>query len=158
VRTLTVGGRKMIVASRTGDGPLVCVTLTHPELAETLYVVNDIQSCVRDGNTFVAYPFRITFPDAREDAMPTATIEIDNVDRAIGEAVLALSSKPDVTVEVVRVSDVLSVEQGPWTMQLIACTITRLVVSGQLGMPSILSEPYPGGTYDPATFPQLFNA
>lgn len=158
MRTLTAGGRRMVVASRTADGPLVCVTLTHPDLAEPIYVVNDIQPCTRDGHDFVALPFRVKFPDEREDALPTMTLEIDNVDPAIGQAVLALVGKPKVTVEVIRVSDKLSVERGPFSFRLESATITRLVVKGLLGMPPILMEPYPGDTYNPANCPQLFEA
>ena len=158
MRTLTVDGRKMIVASRTADGPLVCITLDHPDLAEPIYVVNDIQPVTRSGNEFLALPFRFKMPDEREDSLPEATIEIDNVDPSIGQAVLGLSSRPTVTVEIVRVLDRVTVEQGPWTFSLISATITRLVVSGRLGMPAILNEPYPGNTYNPTTFPQLFDA
>lgn len=158
MRTLSVGGRRMIVASRTGDGPLVCVTLTHPDLPAPIYVVNDIQPCTRSGHDFLALPFRVRFPDEREDSLPTMSLEIDNVDPAIGQAVLALNGKPKVTVEVVRIDDKLTVERGPFTMRLESATITRLVISGALGMPPILMEPYPGDTYNPANCPQLFDA
>jgi hypothetical protein len=157
VRGLSTDGKKMAAASRTGDGPLVCVTITHPDLAEPIYVINDIKPVTRDGHDFLALPFRITLPDERKDQLPEATLELDNVERSVGQAILALATKPSITVEIVRIKSKVTVEQGPWSMKLVSCTINRLVIQGRLGMPGILTEPYPGNTYNPATFPQLFD-
>ena len=137
--------------------PLICITLNHTSLSAPIYVVNDLVPCTRDGHDFAALPFRMVWPNARADALPTATIELDNVDRSIGLAVLGLPSRPSVTVEVVRIKDKLSIERGPFTFKLVSASITRLVVSGQLAMPAWMMEPYPGNTYNPASHPQLFD-
>ncbi len=108
-----------------------------------------------DGEPFIHFPFRVTLPDDTEEAV-RATLEIDNVDRQIVQAVRSISSPPTVTLEVVLASTPDVVEAGPFVFELQGARYDAAVVRGELAFEPILDLAVPGDVMSPGLFPGLF--
>jgi hypothetical protein len=146
-----------LFASQTGEAFIVLLTLSHPTLANPIRVCSDGQALISNGNTYVAFPFRISLPAEAEGAPPTTELEIDNVDRSIVKAVREATGEPiQISMSVVLASSPNTIEAGPFDFTLRNVEYDASVVRGQLQYEDILNEPYPGDTMTPSRFPGLF--
>ena len=143
-------------AQETDEVWLVLVTIDHADLSQPIRVVNNTEDVTSGGDTYVAFPFDITLPDAREDAPPRARLVIDNVSREIAEAIRTISSAPSVTLEVIRAADPDTIEISWPFFKLRNVKWDVGKVSGDLTLEDFTSEPYPAGIFSPASFPGLF--
>ena len=156
MRTLTQTTREAVFASQTGEAFLALVTLDHPELASPVRVSSDSTDTPSRGETFVAFPFRITLPEDSAERPPRARLKIDNVDRTIVKKLRAISSAPTVLIEIVRGDDPDTVEASFPDFKLRDAGYDVLEVEGDLDLEDFISEPYPAFIFSPAHFPALF--
>jgi len=143
-------------AAETAEVWLKLLTITHPSLAQPIRVVNDTQDLVSRGETHVAYPFEIDLPMQSAEEMAEVQLSIDNVDRAIGDALGAMDGPATVSIEVVLASSPDVVEAGPFVMIMRDVEVTAAVVTATLAFEDILSEPFPAETFSPARYPGVF--
>jgi hypothetical protein len=155
-RLLTATARAALAAQETGEVFLQLVTITHEDLASTLYFVNNTVDIVSRGNTYLGWPFQITLPDEREDTMPTVQLVIDNVDRRIMEGIRLLPSAPALRLEVILASDPDTLEAGPFNFTVRGVEYDALVIQATLAPEDLLNEPAIAYTFAPKDFPGLF--
>lgn len=111
---------------------------------------------VSRGNDYVFVPYNIVLPDDRADQIGIATIEIDNVDRSICQAIRNIGNTPaGVLIEIVT-SVTPNVVEGSFAMVLRDVTYDAMTVSGRLGFEEILTEAFPPDQVTPATLPGVF--
>lgn len=110
-RYVSQADRNAIEASSGEDQPLLFLTITHADLEDPVRIVNDIGTVngkpaewVFGGETFIAFPFSAELL-TDTDAPPRGQLEVANVDRAIGEAILAISGPPSVEIVAVLPSE-----------------------------------------------------
>lgn len=134
---------------------LVIVTIEHDDLAAPIRVVNNTEDITSGGDTYTAFPFDITLPDAREDAPPRARLVIDNVSREITQAIRSISNAATVTLGVIQASnpDVVDPEWPFFKLTNVKWDVGQ--VSGDLTLEDFTSEPFPAGIFSPASFPGL---
>ena len=144
------------LAQETGEVYVVLVEIDHADLVTPIRAARSNANVLHNGNTYHGMWFETDLPDDLEEQLPEITLVIQNVDRAVVEAVRTVSSAPTVTVKVVLASDPDTVEAGPWVMTLRQAAYNALTVSGSVLGPDILTEPYPGDAMTPANFPGLF--
>lgn len=144
-------------AQNSGEAIIVLIEIDHPEMPEALRVTSDNVDTISNGDTFIAYPFRITLPDAPEDGKsPRAAVEIDNVTREILDTLRLTSSSPYFDLRVVRASapDVI---EGRWPgFRLAQVPYTAETVRGELTLDDIYLLEFPAHDYLPIWFPALF--
>lgn len=155
-RSITVTARQAVHAAETGEAFLVLLTIDHADLAAPIRVSSDGVDTVSRGETFAAFPFRLTLPEDSDDRPPRARLQIDNVDRQIVQALRQVSGPPSVLMEIVLASDPETVEAAFPDFTLQSAQYDALVVSGELGLESFLREPFPAQRFTPAGFPGLF--
>lgn len=143
-------------AQSTDEVWLVLVTIEHDDLSAPIRVVNNTEDVTSGGDTYTAFPFDITLPDAREDAPPRARLAIDNVSREIAQAIRSISSAATVTLEVIRAADPDTIEISWPFFKLTNVKWDVAQVSGDLTLEDFTSEPFPAGIFSPAGFPGLF--
>lgn len=153
---LSLQGLQAVLAQETPEVFLSCLTLTHPNLAVPIRVVNNTQDLVRAAGTFTAYPFEITFPSQEEDRLPQPRLRIDNVDRGILVALRALRGPVTVTLDAVMASSPNTVEAGPFVFSLRGAPYDANAIEGVLGFEDVLNEPFPKDTFTPQLFPGMF--
>ena len=137
------------------DLPWVLLKIDHADLSTPIRLVNNKVEIISNGETFNAFPFRISLPDNLEDAPPRAQLRIDNVSREIGEAIRSISTPADVTIQVVRQDDPDTIEASWPAMRLTNARYDALTVRGDLEFEDLTREPYPAHTFSPAEFPGL---
>jgi hypothetical protein len=153
---LSAAALQAVLAQQTGEVFLACLTITHPELATPIRIVNDRQNLMRAAGTYIAFPFECPMPDSDDQKLPQVEIRIDNVDRSITSALRGLAGKPTVTLEIVLADSPDTVEAGPFPFSLFDATYSALVVQGRLAFEDMLNEPFPKDSFTPSLFPGLF--
>jgi hypothetical protein len=104
MRTLGNNFRTTIESSNSSEVVLLFVTVTHPTLESPIYLNSDIKDYVLNGNTYLGAALTISLL-SDQIAAPQAKVSIPNVDRSIGQAVLALTTSPQIKLELYARSD-----------------------------------------------------
>jgi hypothetical protein len=144
-------------ATSSGDPPIVLAELTHSGLTTPVRVVNDTQSIVSNGATFIALAFAVVLPDEQEGTLPRAQLAIDNVGRELMQWLDTSNGGQGAQVRLMQVRrsapDTIEYEI---TLDLASLRATSKVVSAELGFESFLDRPAVLTRYDPAAAPGLF--
>ena len=138
--------------SPESDLYLVLLDIDHPDLAQTISVVNNTEDVTSNGTTYIAFPFEIALPESPENSPPRAELSISNVSREIGQAIRQVGSPPTGTITVIRQQTPDVIEAQHVGMTLTGVSYYAQQVSGQLVREALVTEPYPAMTYSPAEF------
>lgn len=154
--TLSTEMKAALFQQETDEVFLTLLTLSHEDLAATIYLVDNTENITSNGIVFTAFPFRFTLPMNDPKQPPRATIEIDNIDRQIVTAIRMIQEPPTVSLEIIRAvaPDVIEVSLTDFVMTDVR--YNALTVSGTLSYENFLQEPYPGDDFVPSTFPGIF--
>lgn len=153
------------MAQETGEAWLLLLTIDHATLAEPIRVAANHANVTSRGDVYVGYPFSIDLPDDAPNEMPRVRLEIDNVGvpdeadpgaRRVSDYLRAIDSPFTATIEVVLASQPDIVEAGPFAMTCAKAEYDAGTVSGDLIFEDVLNEPYPAGSFVPASHPGLF--
>ena len=143
-------------SQETDEVWLILLTLSHPDLTDDIRVVHNPETITSRGQDYIGFAFDLTLPSDTEDRAPVAELRIDNVSLEIAQAVRSISSAPTVTIEIIRAADPNTVEISLTGFTLRNVRWDALAVSGSLALDDISIEPYPAGSFTPASFPGLF--
>lgn len=155
-RALSTTAKAGIYAQQTDQVYIVLLTIDQEDLDEPIRLANNYANVTSNGETYVGFPFTITLPNDSDENVPHAQLTIDNVDRAIVNAVRTMTTGAVVTVSVVLASSPNTVEVGPFVMTLRNVSWNATTVSGTLQSEDLINEPFPGEFMTPNTFPGLF--
>jgi len=157
--------RSAVYGQATDEALLILIKIDHEDFVglslDPLRFTSDgvdTESDV-DGETktYTAYPFQIVLPSNVEAGITRGSIVIDNIDRSIVSAIRQISSEPcEVSIWVVLASTPDTAEAEFTGFRFTNITYNDLTVSGEITIESFLSEPFPGDTFLPSTFPGLF--
>ena len=156
-REVSTEFREGLYAQTTDEVFLLLVEIESTEIKEGIVrFVNNPVDIVSNGETYYASAFRCVLPDEKEDSPPRATIEIDNVDRRIGLAIRGMQDRPRFTFKIVRASapDDIEIEFNEFVLD--SATIDKLVLTGTIGVSSVLNQTFPKDSYTPSLFPGMF--
>lgn len=92
-RTISTAFRRSAEARESGDVFLEFIRITHDALSEPIRCVNDIVDFMYGGELYVGCPFSLSLL-TDTDQPPRAQLSVQNVDRRIGEAILAIDTPP----------------------------------------------------------------
>lgn len=143
-------------AQNTGEVFLALLTMTHESLDTPLYFVNDLVNLTSNSIEYVSWPFDLPFPEVGGDTLPSLTLTIDNVDRAIWTAIKDITTPIDVTLSYVIKSNPDQIEGGPLYLRMLNVEVGITTISGSLNFEDLLNSPYPSESYVPSTSPGLF--
>lgn len=155
---VSLAAMQAMFAPETEQVFLACLTISHPDMATPIRVVNDKQDLVRSAGTFIGYPFDAPLPNSQDDQLPQVQIRIDNVDPTILNQLRALDRDDDITVtlEIVMASSPDTVEAGPFDFTLKDTSFDVASITGTLAYEDILNEVFPKDTFTPTNAPGLF--
>lgn len=157
-RNISAEGLRELFAQHSGSVMLAIATFHHATLPEPIRLVNDTRALEYGDNSYIALPFQLDLPDDVEDKVPNIELKVDNVDRRLVQLLRSVSDPPDVTIEIVRVSDnAVTGELGPLDFSLLDAKIGAQTVTLQIGYAvDILNEPATQHIFNPGTAPALF--
>ena len=140
--------KRAIYADHTERVFIMLLEIDHARLIEPQRLTTDGQDTVHDGKTFLSVPFKVTLPDDRERALPTAQITLPNLDLTIIELIRKIDSPADVWMVLVLDSDPDAIERGPWKLKLRDVDYDVETVRGNIGPTSLLAEPFPAYVFN----------
>lgn len=165
-RTVSLTLRQAINAQQSGEVAFLLLTITHPDIDETLRFSGDpttrlsidplLYGTVSRGNTFYFVPFSTVLPDDKDESPPQAQLTLDNVNRDTIALLRSTDTPASVTMELVLVTNPDTVEVIYPVLDLVAATYTAQSVTMTLQIEPLMTEPFPAGIFDPASFPALF--
>ena len=140
----------------TDDGLVELITISSPELAIDIRVVNDKADMDSRGDTFTRSAFNLILPSDDPDSPSNAQVTIDNTTREIGQAIRQMQGAATVLIETVKFSDPDTVELS---FPLLTLRNVRWDVgkaTGDILSDDLVTEGYPGHTFNPSTSPGAF--
>ncbi len=158
-REISTSLRRALEEPRSAEYVVILIEITHQTLATPIRVANDVVDYVYLGNTFIGFPFEIELV-SDSARTPRGSLRIQNVDRRISEAVLELTTPPQLSIILFAQSDFEEIEPGGRTRlpptgteptpeyqadHLILGTITidASMVSGEILSFDMSNEPWP---------------
>lgn len=98
MRTVTASALAKLYRSEAGISLPVLIQIDHDDWATPLYLVNNYDDVVYDGQTYTAFPFRFDPADINTDgSIQSGRITISAVDQTITAAIRGLTTPPTVT-------------------------------------------------------------
>ena len=157
MRVVSPSALQAMLARETDKVFLVALKVMHPSMA-TIRVVNNTQVITRTDGVYQPFPFSLNLPAETDDAVPQITVQFDNVDSLITDAIREISGKrPIMEFDVILADTPDVVEAGPFSFSVISATYDVMTVSCTLGFEEdILNQSVPKGNYNPANSPGLF--
>lgn len=166
MRILSLTFRTALFAQESSEVPIFLLTITHPSLAAPIHLTTDpterystaplAYRTVSRSIDFLYAGVDVTIPDEQDKSPPASKLAIANVTRDLIPLARSVSTPPQVKIEVVLASDLDTVEMT-WPaldMSNLQYDANQLVFD--LTMDSLVTEPFPAGTFSPAYFPGLF--
>lgn len=154
----------------TGEFLAIFAVVSHPDLIEPIRAANDVVDYILGGLRYTGVPFEM---EALTDGErpPSGRLRIHNVDRRLGEVVLALKSPPRLRIDIYAGSDWGPKDTGqnarlpigtpvPWYsapgLRLRNVTVDAMAVSGEVVSYDPTSEPWPSVRATRDRLPGLF--
>lgn len=166
MRTLSTAALQAITGQETTEVFVVLVTIDHDFLDDPLRFSTDptelvstsplLYKTVSRGDDYFFVPTEVTLPDDADGTALQAKLKIANVGREQIALLRSVLDPASVTIEVVLASDPDTVQVSLPVLDLVGASWDGEAVELTLTVESMDQEPYPGGNYDPASFPSLF--
>jgi hypothetical protein len=166
MRTVSDVFKKAMFDQETSEIPVLLLTITHPDLPETIRISSDnadlldyeqqLRGTISRLNNYNFLPVSASLPEEGEDASNTIQITVDNVSQELTEPLKSTVTPATVTVEIVLASAPDDVEVSFPDFQLTSADVDAGSVKLSLTVDVMASEPYPADNFTPAAFGGLW--
>lgn len=144
-------------AESSGDALLTLVTISHSTLVTPIRCVLNEEDIDSRTHTFRAYPFEFVPPELTREGMRPGHLRIGNIDGVIVQTLRAVAGggeEPVVTFEFIYASAPDTVERV-WPLLILQNARYDDVVEGDVTLPDLTTEPFPGWSFIPRNNPGL---
>lgn len=165
-RPLSAAFRAALMAEQTSETAAVLLTISHPDLDETIRISTDASTCLSidpllygtmsRGQAYNYIDFAISLPDDADGKPPGMDVQIGNIGHGIVRLVRSTSTPAAVTVEVISVDRPDMVEVELPDFDLVSASYDEDVVTLELAIDALATEPYPCDSFTPSGFGGLF--
>lgn len=166
MRTLALTMRSAMNAENTGEVPVFLVTITHPQLDAPILLSTDPTERISDspltygtrsrGLEYIFLPMSLSLPDEKDEGIPMMQMIIDNVDREMVGILRSTSTPSLARIELMLASAPDVVEIALPELEVVAADYDEGQITLTKRLNGLASEPFPQGSFSPATFPGLF--
>jgi hypothetical protein len=154
-RVVTTAFWESLSFSAADEDFVVLATISHILISPAIRIACDTVDIVSNGNTFVGFPFEFVLPTDSE-APPKGKIRIQNVDKRIGEVVLALTTAVDLQLDVILRSDPDTLQVSYKNLKLRNITGDAIAIEGEIGVQDYTTVPWPRTRAVKGLLPGLF--
>lgn len=153
------------INSRTTDEVfIILLTLDQVALEEPIRISSDTRDVLSTGVRGVEsqtfewpyLPFELVLPNLEQDALPRCKLVVDNISREIIAAIDAMTSPPDLRIQIVLSSDPEVIEYDLQGLKMHSVTYNAFTIEGEFTIEYFMDEPYPAVRFTPSRFPGLF--
>lgn len=146
-----------IYAQSSGDPFLTLFTLEHSDWVGPIYLVNNTESIVSNGNTFEPFPVNLTLPADDGETVPKVKISFDNVSRELVEEIRSVTDNGiTVKLEMVLASDPDTVEMEIAELRIISVMYDAKKIEATLTLDDFMNTEMTAEKYTPTNYPGLF--
>ena len=147
-------------APTTGEFWLALMTMEHSSFTSPIRLVANNEDVTSNGNVYTAAGLNTTLPDETPDGLPEVDVTFEDIDQTIVQQLRDIpahtTDRPTMTLSVVLRSDPDSVQLGPWELEMLTFQLSRDSIQARVGIINVGREPFPGLTFEPASFPGIF--
>lgn len=143
---------------RENEVPIILLLkIEHDDLASPIRLARNTvgDDIASNGNVFTAVPFEFDYI-TDDDNAPTATLTVQNADRAVGLALESIVTPAECTLQIVLATSPDTIEREGLHFQLRNCQWDGWQVTGELSQAYFAQEPWPKWKITPRLFPSLF--
>lgn len=155
-RTLPIPAMQAALAQTTNEVFISLIEINHEDLQQPIYMCDDSQDTVSNGNTYISFPFTFTLPNDESEQEPQVKLVLPNVDRRMIEMIRSISGGPTVKMSVVTASDPDDLAFGPVLLKATSAPYTAETIQLSLNFDAYSGEPLPHLTQSPQYFPSMF--
>lgn len=140
-----------------GRGLCLLVEISHSQLPQTYYLINNIVDVTIDGQLYQAYPFDVILPSQTEQS--GTKITLSNINNTISKELAAIvSSNENVIVQlyIANIEDNANEKINKGSFELTEIAITNEVVTGTINIRNCLDINLGSIRYNKQLFPNLF--
>lgn len=160
MRAISATTLEELFANETSEVFIALVTIDHPSLGSPIRVCNNNVALATTTPPATYAPVEFDFVPAPEtdSQTPKARVQIDNIDRAMTEAVRTMDQRrATFTAVLVKASDPDTVEAGPWTYHVHDVEADERSLTATLGPRYSGRRAIPRTRYTQAGFPGLYD-
>lgn len=166
-RSISSSLRRILLLQESGEAIVCFFTITHPDLADPIRVVSDGVDYEWQGERWIGFPFRWQLLTDDETA-PRCQIELQNVDRRIGDALQSLSSTVRLQIDIVAASEFDQTvdprlplgtppeEYSAAHLRLSNVTVDAMAITGDVVSRDYSQDAFPGRLASQDRFPGLY--
>lgn len=154
--TLSATAKKAMASQETAEVFLTLIELSHDSWDAPLYLVNDSQDIVSNGQAYQQFPFQVSLPGEADEGLPVLNWSACNVDRLIVQRLRGITGTVEAVCSWIIASEPDHIQRGPYTTSMQSVAYNAETIGGTLGLDPILDEPFGRLTMTPATTPALF--
>jgi hypothetical protein len=168
--TISLNFKEAAFAQETGRVPIALITLSHDDLLDDIRISTDptqelsglttdlekVYGTTSNGDDYIFLPVRIKLPDDTEDGAGMMKLEIDNIHRSYTESIRSIFTPVSCQVDIVMDNDLDTIEASWPEFLLTSITYDAFVITGTLILETLMTEPFPSGTFIPSHFPGVF--
>lgn len=166
MRTLSLTMREALNTEHSGEVPVFLLRITHALLEEPILISTDPTERLEEspllygtrsrGQSYIFLPMNFALPDETDGGVPAMRLTIDNVGLELIGLLRSTSTPALVAMELVLASAPDDVEIAMPQFELVSADYDAEQVTLTLALNGLATEPFPYGSFSPATFPGLF--
>lgn len=140
-----------------GRGLCLLVEISHSQLPQTYYLINNIVDVTIDGQVYQAYPFDVILPSQTEQS--GTKITLSNINNTISKELAAIVSNNEnviVQLYIANIEDNANEKINKGGFELTEIAITNEVVTGTINIRNCLDINLGSIRYNKQLFPNLF--
>ena len=148
--------RRAIRARESAEVLLTLVTVSHDDFQFTIRRVDNTEDVISQGNTFVARPTVVVLPRESDRSVRLGSVTLDDTDLEVSGQLRRVSTPPRVLIDIVRATEPNTIEKSFRHLECSGFSGAGTEAVLQIGLADYRREPFPGGSFNPETFPNLF--
>lgn len=142
--------------SQESDDPfLTLLTLTHPDFT-TIRIVNNSSDIVSRGETYTAFPFKVTFPVDDGETARQFTLVFDNVSLFLVDEIRSVTTAIDLKIELILASMPDDVQITQQDLKIRSINMNKQQIVANVILDDFLNVEITSERYEPKNFPGLF--
>jgi len=166
MRAISLNLRQEMFAQESGEVLIFLLTISHASLTTPIRLTTDpterkstdplVYRTMSRGEEFLYAGVDITIPDEQDRSPPASKLTVENVTRGLVPLARSIATPPSIKIEVVAASDLDTVEMTWPALDMSNLQYDAGQLVFDLTMDSLVTEPYPSGSFNPASFRGLF--
>lgn len=138
------------------DPLLTLITMSHVSWVSDKWFVNNTESIISNGLTFLPFPMRITLPVDDGESARQVAIEFDNVSLDLVNNIRSVTSPINIRIQMILASIPNDIQMSIDELRVGNITYDKHKVSARLYMDNFLSSALTSERYAPQNFPGIF--